>query len=387
MLDESQLDTPDVLTRADTGGLLRGAAEAGARVRTAARQAHDVGIDALEPDGRPRSVLVAGHGSVTACAADLLEALGNGTVTVNLLQPTGALPVPGALRWTLPGWAGPLDLLLLASQTGDEPGLTALTDQAYRRGCTVVTVAPPRTPVAEAVTDTHGLAVPLAPGPSAPARPDGPLETSVHRTPATPGTLWAFLTPFLALTERLGLLSAPRDALDALADRLDAVAERCGPVVETHSNPAKTLATELSGALPLLWSEGPVAGAAARHCAGVLAARAGRPALTSPLPEAIDAHGRLLADTFAAGGAEDDFFRDRVETSESLHTRIVLLRERPPGANSAVVAARDLAHTRDTPLSELEPAEGSGPLEVAAELIATLDFASVYLALSARDAS
>ncbi len=394
MLDESLMDAPDALARADVGGLLRSAAEAGARVRTAVRQAHDAGIADLRPDGRPRSVLVAGHGPVTACVADLLDALGNGTVTVTLLRPTGALPAPGALRWALPGWAGPLDLLLLTSSDGDEPGLTALTDQAYRRGCTVVTVAPPRTPLAEAVADTHGLAVPLVPGPyatstaaSADARATGSAGESAPAPSATPGMLWALLTPLLALTDRLGLVPAPWDALDKLADRLDDVAERCGPAVDTYGNPAKTLAAELSGALPLLWSEGPVAAAAARHGATVLAAQAGRPALTAELPEALDAHGALLTEGFASGGGGDDFFRDRVDEPEPLHARVVLLRERPPGADSAVVAARDLAYNRNAPLSELACAEGSGPLEAAAELIATLDFASVYLTLSLGDAS
>lgn len=388
MLDESLLDAPDALTRADTGGLLRSAAESGARVRTAARQARDAGIADLRPDGRPRAVLVAGHGTAAACVADVLDALGNGTVTVTRVRPTGTLPAPGALRWVLPGWAGSMDLLLLVSTDGDEPGLTALTDQAYRRGCTVVTVAPAGTPLAEAVTETHGLAVPLAPDLLPGAGSDTPAEapgTDTGTAPAAPpDSLWSLLTPLLALTDRLGLVPAPWAAIDALADRLDAVAERCGPAVETFGNPAKSLATELSGALPLLWSEGRIAGAAARHGATVLAARAGRPALAAELPEALTAHRPLLADVFApaAHEGEDDFFRDRVEEPEPLHSRVLLLRERPPGADSAVVAARDLAYGHDTPVSELEPSEGSDALEAAAELIATLDFASVYLTLS-----
>lgn len=51
MLDESLLDAPDALARADRRGLLRGAAEAGARVRTAARHAAEAGIGALAPVG------------------------------------------------------------------------------------------------------------------------------------------------------------------------------------------------------------------------------------------------------------------------------------------------------------------------------------------------
>ncbi|MZD58736.1 mannose-6-phosphate isomerase, partial [Streptomyces sp. SID5606] len=53
MLDESLLDSPERLTEADHRGLLRGAAEAGARVRTAARHAAEAGVGNLQPDGRP----------------------------------------------------------------------------------------------------------------------------------------------------------------------------------------------------------------------------------------------------------------------------------------------------------------------------------------------
>ncbi|MFR9676678.1 SIS domain-containing protein [Streptomyces sp. TR02-1] len=377
MLDESLLDAPDVLTRADSGGLLRGAAESGARVRNAVRRAREAGLADLRPEGRPRAVLVAGHGPAAACVADTLNALGDGGSAVTLVRPTGANPTPEALRWSLPGWAGTMDLLLLLSTSGEETGLGALADQAYRRGCTVVTVAPSGSALAGAVTDTHGLALPLAPG-----RPGETPDTG-------PGTFWALLTPLLALTDSFGLLTASWSALDGLADRLDAVAERCGPAVETFSNPAKSLAAELSGTLPLLWSEGRLAGAAARHGATVLAAQAGRPALAAGLPEALTAHQALLTGPFAAGGedAEDDFFRDRVEEPEPFHTRILLLRESPPGPGSAAIAAREAAYARETPFSEIEPAQGSGPLEAVAELIATLDFASVYLTLSRGDAS
>ncbi|MDX2649768.1 mannose-6-phosphate isomerase, partial [Streptomyces sp. PA03-1a] len=80
MLDETLLDDPDALARADTRGLLLGVAAAGARVRTAARLAQEAGVGELKPDGRPRSVLVAGPGAVAVAAvAELLAALGNGS--------------------------------------------------------------------------------------------------------------------------------------------------------------------------------------------------------------------------------------------------------------------------------------------------------------------
>jgi len=384
MLDETLLDAPEALAGADTHGLLRGAAQAGARVRTAVRHATEAGLTELRPDGRPRAILVAGTGPAVSCVADLLGAFGNGAVPVSLLRPAGPLADPGALRWTLPGWAGPLDLLLLATPDGTEAGLAALVEQAYRRGCTVVSVSPSGTPLTGATAQARGLAVPLAAVPGEAYEGPDPrdaYEQPRPAPPAAPGVLWAMLTPLLALADQLGLAAAEPTGLQALADRLDRVAERCGPAAATYGNPAKTLAAELSGALPLLWSEGAVAGAAARHCATTLTALAGRPALTAELPEAMTAHGALL-DGALAGDDTDDFFRDRVEEPEPLRPRIVLLREGAPAGESATVAARDLAYGHGTPISELEPAEGSSRLETAAELLATLDFTAVYLALA-----
>ncbi|NLU70776.1 SIS domain-containing protein [Streptomyces sp. HNM0574] len=417
MLDESVLDSPEALVRADARGLLRGVAEAGARVRTGARRAAEAGLAELRPEGRPRAVLLAGTGPAAACAADLLGALVGGALPVTLIRPTGPFVSPGALTWTLPGWAGPYDLLLLATPDGSEGGLAALADQAYRRGCSVVAVSPPGAPLAGAIGQSRGLHVPLAPelyapfaepGSYEPAESAGTVAGAGQRAgvadsleipgvaeppqplPAAPGELWALLTPLVMLADRLGLLPGePGGApLDALADRLDRVAERCGPAIDVDSNPAKSLAAELADTLPLWWSDGAVAGAVARHAAGTLTALPGRPALAAALPEAMGQHGALLQGSFGGDAGPDDFFRDRVEEPESLHARVVLVRDGGTAEDgaSAAGAARDLAHTHGAPLTELAPAEDSGPLETAAELIATADFAAVYLLLAAHDA-
>ncbi|WP_327710872.1 mannose-6-phosphate isomerase [Streptomyces sp. NBC_00464] len=373
MLDESLLDAPEALARADRRGLLRGAAEAGARVRTAARHATEAGISELNPEGRPRAVLVAGSGTAASGVADLIAALAGASAPVTRIHPTGVAPAAGAMRWTLPGWAGSVDLLLIATADGSEPGLALLAEQAYRRGCTVVAVAPRQSPLREAVDGVHGLVVPMA------SAPHG--EYDAETSAAGPGTLWALFTPLLALLDRVGLVTAPPEALQSVADRLDRTAERCGPAIATYSNPAKTLAAELADSLPLVWTEGDAAGPVGRRFAAVLAELSGRPALSAELPEALPAHGALLAGAFAAGADPDDFFRDRVEDSEALHARVVLLRDRPTGGLSAAPAARELALGHDTAISELEPEEGTR-LEALAELLAVTDFAAVYLALA-----
>ncbi|MES9510215.1 SIS domain-containing protein [Streptomyces sp. NPDC000609] len=373
MLDESLLDAPEALARADRRGLLRGAAEAGARVRTAARHAAEAGVAELNPEGRPRAVLVAGSGTAASGVADLITALAGASAPVTRIHPTGVAPAAGAMRWTLPGWAGSVDLLLIVTADGSEPGLALLAEQAYRRGCSVVAVTPRQSPLREAIDGAHGLVVPMA------SAPHG--EYDAETSAAGPGTLWALFTPLLALLDRVGLLTASAEVLQSVADRLDRTAERCGPAIATYSNPAKTLAAELADSLPLIWTEGEAAAPVGRRFAAVLAELAGRPALAAELPEALPAHGTLLAGTFAAGADPDDFFRDRVDEPEPLHARVVLLRDRPTGGLSAAPAARELALGHDTAISELEPDEGT-ELEALAELLAVTDFAAVYLALA-----
>ncbi|MFJ9742650.1 SIS domain-containing protein [Streptomyces sp. NPDC101166] len=374
MLDESLLDTPEALAEADHRALLRGAAEAGARVRTAARHATEAGVHRLKPDGRPRAILIAGPGAAAICVADLLGTLAGAACPVTRLAPAGVAPAAGALRWELPGWVGSIDLLLITTPDGSEPGLSLLAEQAYRRGCTVVAVAPASSPLTEAVSAAHGLFIPLA---TAPYEHDEQPPVAA----SAPGVLWALLTPLLALLDRIALISAPPEALEQVADRLDHIAERCGPAIATYSNPAKTLAAELADALPVVWTEGVSAGPAGRRFAAALAELSGHPALVAELPEALASHNALLAGPLAASADPDDFFRDRVEEPPALHARVVLLRDRPIGGLTAAPAARDLALSHDTPVSELEPEPGD-ELVTLAELIAVTDFAAVYLALA-----
>jgi hypothetical protein len=377
LFDESLLEDPEALARADSRGLLRAVAAAGARVRTALRLADEAGLADLRPDGRPRTVLVAGSGPDAPAVADLLAALASGNCPVQALAPTG--PNVERARWTLPGWAGSLDLLLLISPHGTEQGLTDLVEQAYRRGCSAVTVTPPGTPLAEAVAQVRGLALPFAA-----AAPGSTAADPATDPAADTGAFWALLAPLLALTGRLGLTDTPAAELQAAADTLDETAARCGPAVATYTNPAKTLAAELADALPLLWSQGPTAATCARRFAAVLGTRAGSPALSAELPAALTLHGPLQAGTHALSADSDDFFRDRVEEPDGLRLRVVLLQEAPDQPGSAAPAAREQAYAHDTPLSEIA-ATGGTALHIAAEILALTDFAAAYLAVASTE--
>ena len=62
-----------------------------------------------------------------------------------------ASPVPVSVRrgLPLPGWVGPLDLVVAVSMSGRAPGPVGLAAEAARRGCRLLTVGMPDSPLAE----------------------------------------------------------------------------------------------------------------------------------------------------------------------------------------------------------------------------------------------
>ncbi|WP_354640840.1 SIS domain-containing protein [Kitasatospora camelliae] len=388
MFDDVMLDDPAALQRADRQHALLALAGAGARVRIALRLAESAGLGSLRPEGRPRTVLVAGHGSALT-AAGVLAALAVPSCQVVSLGPSGGRPaapyLTDGLSWQLPGWIGPLDLVVLSTASGREGGMINLAEQAYARGCAIAVVSPEGSPLAEAALQVRALALPFAPNgveeeDGEVAEPDLPAED--------PGALWAHLTPMLALADRVGALILPDGSLAAAADRLDEVAVRCRPDAQAYTNPAKGLAVQLAGTVPLVWAEGPLAGAVADRFAAVLADQAGRPASTGLLPHALTAHRGMFTGRLGAGGDVDDFFRDRVEEPETLQLQVVLVRHTPGVEELAdpafpVARARRLAEAHEVRLTEYTSSL-EDPLQAAAELVGLTDFAAVYLGLAGQ---
>lgn len=406
MIDERLLDDAERLTRADTRGALLALASAGARMRTALRASEEAGLAALRPEGRPRAVLVAGHGSA-ATAGDVFAALCGGVCQVAVLRPG-----PGedaGPEWTLPGWAGPSDLVIAVATDGEVPGLVKLVERAYARGCSLVVIAPTDSHLGQAALQVRALPLPYVPG----AEPDErrPLHEDADLPREDPSDFWGVLTPLLGLALRIGLLPGEPRALNDAADRLDEAAVRCRPAAAAYDNPAKTLAVQLDATLPLLWSLGPCGTAVAGRFTAMLADHAGRAALSGVLPEAMAAQRGLFSGGLGAGPAEpDDFFRDRVEDEGTLRLQVVLLRHRPgpetaavngtpdvtgeppadhlpdndsPGTRRTVARAHRLAADHQVALRELGSSRAD-QVEALAELVALTDFAAVYLGLAAE---
>jgi glucose/mannose-6-phosphate isomerase len=348
---------------ADPGDMLRGVATSGAQVREAAAACAEAGLAVLADEGRPRSVVVLGMGA-SAVAGEMLAAVAG---------PRSPVPVVTHRGPDVPTWVGAADLVVVVSCSGRTDETVSALDVVVRRGSRLLVVGAEGSPVHERARQARGLFVPVPQG-----RPSR-------------ASLWALATPLVVAASHAGLLPASEpplaEVLEAAAARLEGVADRCRPGSDAPVNPAKVLAAELAGALPLVWGTTPLAGVAARRCAAQVAVNAKTPALPGVLPDAAHTQAALLDGPYGAlaGDAGDDFFRDRVDDPEpSLRLRLVLLRDapavEPPQAAQHAEASRALAEARDVRVSEVV-AEGQSGYERLAELIGLTDYGSVYLAL------
>jgi glucose/mannose-6-phosphate isomerase len=369
-LDEQLLDDADGLIAADPSGSLRALAMAGAQVRMALTATADAGTARIVADGRPRAVVVASLGG-SAVVGDVLTLLAGSNS-----------PVPVSVRrgLPLPGWIGPLDLVVAVSMSGRAPGPLGLAAEAARRGCRLLTVGSARSPLAEVSERTGGVHVAVPRGDTAAAR-------------ASRMALWSLVTPVISVAHDLGLTDASRAVLERVATRLDAQAELFRPSSDAFVNPAKSLALELSGVVPVVLGDGDVTAVAASRAVSMLARTARVPAMRGSLP---DDAGDVVAtfDGPLAVRPEADLFSDPDfdgPASSSPLLRLLLLRDaaptpdRPDGSwletSRTADAVRLTAQDAGVRVTEIA-AESGHPLERLADLISLTDFASVYMALA-----
>ena len=365
-VDEQRLDDPDALRALDTRDSLRSLASAGAQVRRALVSAQEAGIERLAGGDRPRSVLVAALGG-SSLVCDVLDLLA---------EPGSPVPVTTRRDAPLPGWVGPLDMVIAVSQSGRASGPLALAAEAARRGASLLTVGAARSPLAEVSARARGVHVEVA------------LPTPSSRT-----ALWSLLTPVLVAADAMGLVQCPGSSLERCADVLDEVAEECRPSSEAFVNPAKVLATGLGETVPVVLGDGPLTGVAATRAASMLARTARVPATHGALPDAASQVVACLDGPFGSGlgtagrgspaGPGGDIFADPYLDALPA-PRLGLLALRDPDLDREQVALADavVASARDSGVTVWEQQARSGrPIERLASLVALTDFAATYLAL------
>lgn len=343
--DESLLDDPARLAEADTAGLLRAAAMAGAQVRATAEAAAELELSDRLDVGRPRSLVLIDRPGVSRTLTRLVAAL---------LTPS--CPVPVVVAEVVPSWIGALDVVFAHTDDAGDRELAASLERAARFGATVVLSAPEEGPVAAAVAGKGLLLAPRLPVPPEMAFPRG-------------------LAAALLTANALGLLVAD---LEQLADHLDAEAEKDYLARDSFANPAKAMALKLAERQPLLWGLDPVAVAVGEHAAHAFAAHA---ALVCDVEDYRQALARpALRRAALSGGVDRDIFADPEEGAVAT-PRVLLLSVRTgPAAEAARYQAEDLLPGGDViaPAEEIETDE----IVRAAVLALRFELAAVYLGLA-----
>ena len=172
LLDEALLNDPDRIAAQDSRQTLVALATAGAQVRRAITLSREAGIERVAGGDRPRSVLVASLGG-SAVVADVLELLA---------EPGSPVPVSVRRNLPLPGWVGPLDLVVAVSLSGRAQGPLAVAAEAARRGASLLTVGAADSPLADVCARARGVHIAVGRG------------TTSSRT-----ALWSLLTPVVLL--------------------------------------------------------------------------------------------------------------------------------------------------------------------------------------------
>src|SRR2546421_6018824 len=299
-VDESLLDNQAAIEQADPGRMLRHTASAGAQVRESAALATEANLPGTAGRGGPGAVVVAGQGTAAR----------TGDVLATVAGPRCPVPILTHRSAGIPGWVGAADVVIAVSASGRSPEALGAADAAARRGARLVAIGAPDSEL-QAVAES-------ARAPFIPVPRRGPARV----------TLWGLTIPVLLAARTLGLVKVTEADIAETASRLDADAERCRPTAESFVNPAKSLALDLAGSIPIVWGSSALATVAARRFADTLSANARYPVGAGAPAEAARGPGGLLGGgDGAAGEADRDIFADPSDQVEPTRLRLVLLRD------------------------------------------------------------
>jgi glucose/mannose-6-phosphate isomerase len=348
-----RLDDVALLETADPSSMLRQVASSAAQVREAARSAAEASLDGLAAGGRPRAIVVTGMGG-SGIAGEVLAAIAG---------PGCPVQITTVHDYRLPGWVGAADLVIAVSCSGATEETLSAAEEAVRRGCRLLGVGSRNSPLAALAEQAQAPLIGIKP-------------VGMPRS-----MLWGLSVPLVVAAARLGVLDVPAEAYESAAAGLERVAHLCRPDSESFVNPAKALALELSGTLPIIWGTSPLTGVAAARFACQLNENANYPAIAGVLPEAN--HNQVVAfdGPFAAGS--EAALRGGPDEAPPVPLRLVLLRdpqEHPQVARRREESAR-IAAERGIEVTELD-ATGDLPLERLASLVQLIDYAAVYLAIA-----
>jgi glucose/mannose-6-phosphate isomerase len=355
MIDDLLLDDIAGMSALDASDMLPAVASSGAQMREAVTTIDRSDLAEIAKGEQPRNVVIAGLGGSGVGGQVMRAVLGQSS------------PVPIHLEQThsLPGWVGPMDVVIGVSCSGMTEETLNTTAEAGRRGARVITIGASGSAL-EKLSNSIAGAVHF------------PIDAK-GRSPRA--SLWTHATPLLMVANALGIAHTDEKEFEIAADLMDELSVANGPSVPLGENSAKSLALQCAASLPMVWGTGMIGATAAGRFMAQLAENAKIPAAHGELPEV--GHNQIVTfDGVLAGAAPArDIFRDDELIDRRTHLFILRDRNEHPAVEKRIGIVSQIAADRNVPVTLIQAHDGH-PISRLASLIIPTDWASVYAGLA-----
>ncbi|CAB4330547.1 unannotated protein [freshwater metagenome] len=356
MIDDLLLDDSNGMSKLDASGMLAAVASSGAQMRETIATINRDTLHAVSKGDQPRNLVIAGLGG-SGVGGDVLKAV---------IGKSTPLPIISERSHNLPGWVGPMDVVVGVSCSGMTEETLSTTAEAGRRGARVITIGAGGSDL-EKLSNSISGAVHF------------PIDAK-GRSPRA--SLWTHATPLLMVANALGIAHIDEKEYEIAADLMDELSVANGPSVPTLENFAKGLALSCAESLPMVWGTGMIGATAAARFMAQLAENSKIPATHGELPEV--GHNQIVAFDGVLAGASParDIFRDD-DGAVDRRTHLYILRDtnEHPAVEKRIGIVSQIALDRNVPVTLLQ-ASGNHPISRLASLIITTDWASVYAGLA-----
>lgn len=355
MIDDLILDDFSRMSVLDASQMLPAVASSGAQMREAITSINRSDLAEISKGQQPRNIVVAGLGG-SGVGGDVLKAV---------IGQSTPLPIISERSHSLPGWVGPMDVVIGVSCSGMTEETLSTTAEAGRRGARVITIG-------AVGSDLEKLSNSIA----------GAIHFAIDAKGRSPrASLWTHATPLLMVANALGIAHIDEKEFEIAADLMDDLSVANGPSVSLGENSAKALALSCAESLPMVWGTGMIGATAAGRFMAQLAENAKIPAAHGELPEV--GHNQIVTfDGVLAGAAPArDIFRDDELIDRRTHLFILRDTNEHPAVEKRIGIVSQIAADRNVPVTLIQAHDGH-PISRLASLVIPTDWASVYAGLA-----
>lgn len=355
MIDDLILDDFARMSALDVSEMLPAVASSSAQMREAVTAIDRSELAEISKGVQPRNVVIAGLGG-SGVGGDVLKAV---------IGQSTPLPIISERSHSLPGWVGPMDVVIGVSCSGMTEETLSTTAEAGRRGARVITIG-------ASGSDLEKLSNSIA----------GAIHFAIDAKGRSPrASLWTHATPLLMVANALGIAHIDEKEFEIAADLMDELSVANGPSVSSSENSAKSLALLCAESLPMVWGTGMIGATTAGRFMAQLAENAKLPAAHGELPEV--GHNQIVTFDGVLAGASPakDIFRDDESVDRRTHLFILRDTNEHPAVEKRIGIVSQIASDRNVPVTLIQ-AQNGHPLSRLASLIIPTDWASVYAGLA-----